>query len=100
MSPTATRPGEIAASILTGLKNLAARGLQASDGAYFAASAVHADFEMSVGAEAIRNGFYRELYGLQGKRNTWYTGATWHAHDSSLIWRFTEGLLPDIIAGT
>ncbi|TVY36652.1 Beta-cyclopiazonate dehydrogenase [Lachnellula occidentalis] len=65
----------------------------------FAVSSMHAPFELQVSAEAIEKGFYGQLYGLQGQRNTWYTSATFHAPDSSLIWRFTEGLLANITAG-
>lgn len=58
----------------------------------------HAPFELTVSAEAIKAGFYAELYALQGRRNTFYTGAAFVAPDSSLIWRFTETLLPKIVA--
>ncbi|KAI9924190.1 hypothetical protein ASPWEDRAFT_158633 [Aspergillus wentii DTO 134E9] len=53
----------------------------------------HSPFELVVPANAIRDDFYKELYGLQGHRDTFYTGAAWHVQDSSLIWRFTESLL-------
>lgn len=53
----------------------------------------HAPFECTVSVEAIREGFYRKLNGLQGRRRTWWTGATWQAHDSSQIWNWTEGYL-------
>lgn len=58
----------------------------------------HTPFEYSVPADAIKNGFYKKLYGLQGQRRTWYTGAAWDVHDSSLLWEFTETLLPAIAA--
>ncbi|KAL3426570.1 FAD dependent oxidoreductase [Phlyctema vagabunda] len=57
----------------------------------------HARFELHVGSQAIRDGFYAKLYDLQGERKTFYTGAAWHTHDSSYIWKFTEALLPRII---
>lgn len=50
-------------------------------------------FACMVETEAIRHGFYRELYGLQGQNNTWWTGAAWHTHDSSKLWQFTELIL-------
>ncbi|KAF2104018.1 flavin-containing superfamily amine oxidase [Rhizodiscina lignyota] len=50
----------------------------------------HRPFELTVSPDAIRKGFYRTLNGLQGKRSTWWTGATWQAHDSSQIWNWTE----------
>ncbi|ESZ90674.1 hypothetical protein SBOR_8936 [Sclerotinia borealis F-4128] len=58
----------------------------------------HTPFELWVPAEAIEAGFYGELYGLQGERNTWYTGAAFHTHDSSMLWQFTEALMKEIIA--
>jgi hypothetical protein len=58
----------------------------------------HVPFEMVVRPGDIANGFYRRLYGLQGRNGTFYTGAAFHTHDSSLLWRFTEELLPRIMA--
>jgi hypothetical protein len=56
----------------------------------------HTPFKLSVPAQAIRDGFYSNLYSLQGKRSTWYTGAAFIAHNSGLVWNFTHGLLPQI----
>ena len=50
----------------------------------------HSPFRLSVAADDIRNGFYRDLYGLQGRRNVFWTGGAWITQDSSLIWNFTE----------
>jgi hypothetical protein len=58
----------------------------------------HSPFELTVSAEEIAAGFYRELAGLQGRKNTFYNGAAFHTHDSSLLWQFTETLLPQIAA--
>ncbi|MDT4988484.1 MAG: hypothetical protein QOI74_2578 [Micromonosporaceae bacterium] len=58
----------------------------------------HAPFELTVSPGAIANGFYRSLYGLQGRNRTFYTGATFHSHDSTLVWQFTERLLPRLTA--
>jgi hypothetical protein len=46
----------------------------------------------------IEAGFYTKLYALQGQRSTFYTGAAWNAQDSSMLWVFTEALLPAIAA--
>lgn len=57
----------------------------------------HSPFELTVSVDGIKNGFYKRLNALQGKSNTWWTGATWQAHDSSLIWNFTEyNVLPQL----
>ncbi|KAL4977117.1 hypothetical protein BDW66DRAFT_133417 [Aspergillus desertorum] len=53
----------------------------------------HVPFGLYVSSEDIADRFYRDLYGLQGYRNTFYTGAAFHAHDSGELWRFTENLL-------
>jgi hypothetical protein len=58
----------------------------------------HTPFELTVPPEAIADGFYKKLYSLQGCRHTFYTGAAFHTHDSSLLWQFTETLLPNITA--
>lgn len=57
----------------------------------------HVPFELYVSPEAIRNGFYRNLTNLQGKRNTWYTGGTFHVFRAASMWNFTESLLPRML---
>lgn len=59
----------------------------------------HSPFELRVDADAIREGYYRKLYALQGKRRFWYTGAAFHTHDSSLLWQFSEKIVARIVAG-
>jgi hypothetical protein len=58
----------------------------------------HVPFQNSVAAQEIARGFYTRLNALQGRNDTFYNGATFQTNDSSLIWRFTEGLLPQILA--
>ncbi|CAM6128149.1 unnamed protein product [Calypogeia fissa] len=58
----------------------------------FVVFSTHAPFEMTVPTSAIAKGFYKDLYGLQGQRRTYYTGAAFHTQDSALLWRFTEAL--------
>ncbi|KNG85486.1 hypothetical protein ANOM_005142 [Aspergillus nomiae NRRL 13137] len=53
----------------------------------------HSPYELTVSVQAIRDGFYRKLDALQGHRGTYYTGAALTAHESHLIWGFTEKLL-------
>ncbi|KAE8157756.1 FAD/NAD(P)-binding domain-containing protein [Aspergillus tamarii] len=59
----------------------------------------HSPFYPYVGAKSIRRGFYQQLYALQGRRNTFWTGSAFHVPDSSLLWRFTESLLSEVTAG-
>lgn len=58
----------------------------------------HTPFALTVSTEAIAAGFYRDLYALQGQRHTYYTGAAFDTHDSSLLWQFTESLLPQVVS--
>ncbi|EAW25547.1 uncharacterized protein NFIA_043660 [Aspergillus fischeri NRRL 181] len=56
----------------------------------------HCPFELFVSGEQIANGFYRDLYALQGHRNTYYAGAAFHTHDSSALWKFVWDMLRNI----
>jgi hypothetical protein len=53
----------------------------------------HGPFNLEVSADEIKRGFYKRLYGLQGKTSTWWSGATWQAQDSSQIWYYTATLI-------
>ncbi|KAL4903367.1 hypothetical protein BDW74DRAFT_39404 [Aspergillus multicolor] len=55
----------------------------------------HSPFGLHVSAEEIAGGFYRDLYGLQGYRGMYYTGAAFHAHNSAELWKFTERVLQE-----
>ncbi|PGH01007.1 hypothetical protein AJ80_09083 [Polytolypa hystricis UAMH7299] len=56
----------------------------------------HSPTFLAFSPSAIADGFYDRLNGLQGHLNTFYTGATFETLDSTLIWRFTETILPRI----
>jgi hypothetical protein len=58
----------------------------------------HGPFNLEVSATEIQRGFYRRLYGLQGKTSTWWSGATWQAQDSSQIWYYTATLIDALAA--
>jgi hypothetical protein len=62
----------------------------------FVAFSSHAPFELMVSPEEIAAGFYTDLNSLQGRNKTYYTSAAFQTNDSSLIWEFTEGLLPQV----
>lgn len=90
---------EVRANMIAGIQQLATAGsfpVQLDPHEPLAVFSSHSPFELTVGAQDIASGFYRSLYGLQGRNNTFYNGATFHTHDSSLLWQFTEGLLPQI----
>jgi hypothetical protein len=58
----------------------------------------HTPLQIRVGAYDIARGFYNQLYDLQGRHGTFYTGAAWAADYSAILWEFTEGVLPDVAA--
>lgn len=58
----------------------------------------HTPFKMVVSADSVINGFYSELFGLQGYRSTWYTGAAMMSHSAGVLWNYTSHLLPEMIA--
>lgn len=84
--------------ILAATKRLQVVGKNESAEPELAAYYSHTPFECHVSAEHIREGFYKKLIALQGQRRTWYTGGAFDTHDSSLLWKFTDGLIPSILA--
>jgi hypothetical protein len=52
---------------------------------------------MRVTADSIAKGFYSDLYALQGRHGTYWTGAAWAPDGSSLLWAFTDTILPLVI---
>ncbi|KAI5790969.1 hypothetical protein FPQ18DRAFT_293187 [Pyronema domesticum] len=94
-SETPMDEADVKRQILKSLQRLKKTGLKTSlgEGGVLEGFKSHAPFEMTVGIESIADGFYRKLYGLQGRRNTYYTGAAWHVHDSGRLWSFTEGVV-------
>jgi hypothetical protein len=58
----------------------------------------HSPFQLGVTGEQIGAGFYTQMNSLQGRHDTYYNGAAFQTNDSSLIWQFTEELLPQILA--
>lgn len=55
--------------------------------------AAHTPYGLRVSSETVSENFYKHLNALQGIRNTFYTGAAFHTHNSVQIWKFTEKLL-------
>jgi hypothetical protein len=94
-----TSDNEIEDSIISQVKKVDVAGKTASN-PEFVVSSNHKPFTLSVSAEEIEAGFYGELLELQGEKGTWYVSASFHTHDSSLIWRYFEGLLPNITAAS
>jgi hypothetical protein len=60
---------------------------------------IHAPFCLTPSAHNVANGAYKDLYELEGRRNTFWTGAAWSEQDSSQIWWWSElSLLPKMEA--
>ncbi|KAJ7606005.1 hypothetical protein FB45DRAFT_1068936 [Roridomyces roridus] len=60
---------------------------------------IHVPFRLHVPPAAVAGGFYKELYALEGRKNTFWTGAAWAEQDSSQIWMWSEvSLLPKMLA--
>jgi hypothetical protein len=98
-SPVQLSETQVKADIVAAVKRLKTAGtIPTATTPEFAIFASHSPFELTVPTGAIKAGFYRNLYALQGRNRTYYTGAAFHTHDSSLLWQFTEALLPRIAA--
>ena len=98
-SPYWIADGKVQEDLLSSLAAVVkSAGYPAQSGApQFAAFLNHSPFVLTVPVNSIQNGFYNNLNGLQGERNTWYTGAAWQAQDSGAIWNFTEAnVLPGL----
>ncbi|KAH8700753.1 amine oxidase, flavin-containing superfamily [Talaromyces proteolyticus] len=95
-SPTALADVQVQSDIIASVQRLPNRTISV-ESPEFAIFASHTPFELTVSSSAIESGFYKRLYAMQGKRSTYYTGAAFHTQDSSLLWRFTEQLLPLIV---
>jgi hypothetical protein len=97
-SPSSMSVERVKADIVASLARIRTAGTLPTKTPEFAVFSGHVPFELTVSANAIKAGFYRDLYALQGRNHTFYTGATFHSHNSSLLWQFTEALLPRIAA--
>ncbi|KAK4225964.1 hypothetical protein QBC38DRAFT_367640 [Podospora fimiseda] len=50
-----------------------------------------------VSAEDLRAGWMEDMYKMQGKRGTWYTGNGLGADFTVMLWKFNDGLLGGLI---
>lgn len=97
-STTPISGDQVQANIAADIARLASAGTYPVSSPVFVAFSSHSPFELHVSSASIATGFYHQLYALQGHRRTFYNGAAFHTHDSSLLWQFTENLLPSITA--
>lgn len=92
---------EVKAEIVASLNRLRAAGtLPKSSGATpgYSIFSNHSPYEVYVSAAQISKAFYSKLFALQGKKNTFWTGAAFVTHDSTMIWEYTETLIAKIVA--
>lgn len=62
----------------------------------------HTPFSLETSPEAIKDGFFKNLTNLQGGLGgtMFYSGAAFHAHVTSLLWRFNEEVvIPKMMSG-
>jgi hypothetical protein len=89
---------QVKADIVASINRLNTAGTFPTTTPEFVVFENHSPFVFTVPVSAIAGGFYKRLNALQGHRQMFYTGATFQTQDSSLIWQFTEGLLPQVVA--
>ncbi|KAL4939369.1 hypothetical protein BDV06DRAFT_231100 [Aspergillus oleicola] len=58
----------------------------------------HSPSALSVPLGDVRNGFYRQLYALQGQRSTYYTGYTFCTDYSAQLWNYTLSIVDRMTA--
>jgi NAD(P)-binding Rossmann-like domain len=97
-SPTSLSSDQVKRDIIKGVRQLNNAGTLPTTTPEFSVFSTHSPFEFTVPSSAIQGGFYKKLNALQGRRYMFYNGAAFHTHDSSMLWQFTEALLPHVIA--
>jgi hypothetical protein len=65
----------------------------------WAAFSTHGPMHARVSVEEVKNGFYHELYKLQGARCTWWTGGAFAVNFQTKLWEFDEVLIPKLLEG-
>ncbi|KAJ4291257.1 hypothetical protein N0V88_006258 [Collariella sp. IMI 366227] len=64
----------------------------------FRAWADHGAMHMNVPAAELKAGFIQNLYALQGRRETWWTGGAFSVQFQSILWAFDDILIPKMLA--
>ncbi|KAL2168159.1 hypothetical protein VTG60DRAFT_327 [Thermothelomyces hinnuleus] len=64
----------------------------------FRAWADHGAMHMHVPAAELKAGFIQKLYGLQGRRDTWWTSGAFSVQFQAILWAFDDILLPKMFA--
>jgi hypothetical protein len=94
-------PGIFTSATIGGPDMTAAKGkelMHAGSTGSIVAFADHSPLEPRPSAQNLKEGFYKDLFALQGHRSTYYTGAAWAADYSTVVWMFTEQyILPKLL---
>ncbi|KAK4163141.1 hypothetical protein QBC43DRAFT_213679 [Cladorrhinum sp. PSN259] len=88
-----------AAACVNDLNNMVSRSGMGNGKTKLHAWYAHGPYNLQVTANDIKNGYYSDLFGLQGQKNTYWTGATFRAQDSTMVWGYTKSLLSGITNG-
>ncbi|KAL0940022.1 amine oxidase [Colletotrichum truncatum] len=65
----------------------------------FKAWADHGAMQLHVSNEDLRAGFFTQLYSLQGRRSTYFTGGAWSAQFTTILWEYNnQFVLPKLLA--
>lgn len=58
--------------------------------------AVHGAMHMHTDVSNVQNGFVQQMYALQGRRSTYFTGAAWSAGYQNILWEFDDVILQNM----
>ncbi|KAM7212487.1 beta-cyclopiazonate dehydrogenase [Rhypophila decipiens] len=58
----------------------------------------HGVMHAKVSAKELKNGFFKKLYALQGRRSTFWTGGAFAMNFQAVLWAFDDVLLPTLVA--
>jgi hypothetical protein len=97
-SPGTVAVEKVLADILSGLNRLQMVGTLPTTPPNIVQVTSHTPFGLTVPVSAVKSGFYNRLNDLNGQASTFYTGATFQAHDVSLLWEYTDRILDGILA--
>ncbi|OAQ82255.1 FAD dependent oxidoreductase [Purpureocillium lilacinum] len=59
----------------------------------------HGPMHARVSVEHLRGGFFQELYQLQGRRSTWWTGGALSVNFQTTLWQYDDIILPKLLEG-
>lgn len=89
---------EVQRAVLEDIRRLKGIGILESSEPEIVFYSDHSPINLGVSGSEIAGGFYKRLNSLQGKKNTFFTGAAFDAQDSTLVWSFSETIISKILA--